>query len=128
SLMAVITPDLWAPPLSYPTLYFFIAHGGIITSLLFLVWSGLARPRPGCVWRIFRLVNLYASAIGVFNLIFHTNYMYLCRKPVSASILDYFGPWPVYLAGGELITLVLFWILWAPFLRTAHRAPVHANG
>lgn len=121
SLMAVITPDLWAPPLSYPTIYFFLSHGGIITSLLFLVWSGLARPRPGCVWRSFCLVNLYALLIGLFDAAFHTNYMYLCRKPVSTSILSYFGPWPIYLAGGELMTIVLFWILWAPFLWTIHR-------
>jgi hypothetical integral membrane protein (TIGR02206 family) len=113
--MAVLTPDLWAAPLSYPTIYFFIEHGGVIASLLYLVWAGLARPRPGCVWRTFGLLNAYAALIGLFNWLFHTNYMYLCRKPSSASLLDLLGPWPIYIAGGEVTALILFWLLWIPF-------------
>jgi hypothetical integral membrane protein (TIGR02206 family) len=115
SLMAVLTPDLWAPPLSYPTIYFFLAHGGVIASLLFLVWSGLARPRPGCVWRTLCLLNGYAAFIGAFNAVFHTNYMYLCRKPSNASLLDFFGPWPIYLVAGEATAVIMFWLLWMPF-------------
>lgn len=115
SVMAVITPDLWAAPLSYPTIYFFVAHGGEIASPLFLVWSGMARPRPGCVWRALILLNGYAALVGSFNAVFHTNYMYLCTKPASASLLDFFGPWPVYLIGGEAAAAIMFWLLWMPF-------------
>lgn len=115
SLMAVLTPDLWAPPLSYPTIYFFLAHGGVLASLLFLVLSGLARPRSGCVWRTLCLLNAYAAFIGTFNAVFHTNYMYLCRKPSSASLLDLFGPWPFYIAAGEATAWIMFWLLWLPF-------------
>jgi len=115
SAMAVLTPDLWAAPLSYPTIYFFVEHGGVIASLLYLVWAGLARPRPGCVWRTLGAVNAYALLVGVFNALFHTNYMYLCRKPSSASLLDFLGPWPIYLVGGEAAALILFQLLWMPF-------------
>lgn len=120
ALMAVLTPDLWAAPLSYPTIYFFLAHGGLIVTLLFLVWSGLARPRPGCVWRTLAFLNVYAALIGIFDAVFHTNYMYLCSKPLSASLLDFFGPWPLYLLAGEITALILFWLLWAPF-RTSRK-------
>lgn len=118
SLMAVLTPDLGAAPVSYPVIYFFLAHGGLIATLLFLVWSGLARPRPGCVWRTFVLLNAYAALIGTFDAVFHANYMYLCRKPENASLLDFFGPWPFYLVGGEATALTIFWILWAPFRKS----------
>lgn len=119
SAMALITPDLWAPLLSYPSTYFFLEHGGVVASLLFLIRARLARPRPGCVWRVLGLLNAYAAAIGIFNAAFHTNYMYLCRKPQSASLLDVFGPWPAYLLGADAAGLALFWLLWLPFRHNA---------
>jgi hypothetical integral membrane protein (TIGR02206 family) len=117
--MAVITPDLWGPFPSYPTIYFFLAHGGIVALLLYLWWIGQARPKPGCVWRVMLMLNGYALAIGVFNWLFKTNYMYLCQKPPGGSLLDYFGPWPVYILAGELFALAFFSLLAWPFRRTA---------
>ncbi|WP_321476085.1 TIGR02206 family membrane protein [uncultured Paludibaculum sp.] len=113
--MAVVTPELWAPAWSYPTAYFFVAHGGIIAAMLFLVWSGQARPGPHAMWRGFLVLNAWAAFVGTFNAIFHTNYMFLCHKPVSASALDAMGPWPWYLLGGEVAALVLFGLLSLPF-------------
>lgn len=113
--MAILTPDLWAPCWSYPTFYFFLAHGLIVAALLYLVVAGVTRPAPGAPWRALIGVNLYALFVGGFNAAFGTNYMYLCRKPEGASILDWLGPWPWYLLGGEAAALALFWLLWLPF-------------
>jgi hypothetical integral membrane protein (TIGR02206 family) len=113
--MALLTPDLWEPFPSYPTVYFFLAHGVVVAAILMLVWSKIAVPKPGCLRRALILLNVYAVVIGIFNAIFGTNYMYLCNKPSGASLLDYLGPWPVYIAGGEIVALVIFWVLWLPF-------------
>jgi hypothetical integral membrane protein (TIGR02206 family) len=113
--MALVFPDLWAPLCSYPSIYFFWAHGLTVASLAGLAWSGQMRPKPGCVWRSMIVLNIYAAVVGVFNLIYGTNYMYLCRKPAVASPLDYLGPWPWYIATGEVAALGLFALLWLPF-------------
>ncbi|MBL8231932.1 MAG: TIGR02206 family membrane protein [Bryobacterales bacterium] len=117
--MAVLTPDLQQPWPSYNTIYFFLAHGGIVATLLYLWWSGQARPQPGCLKRVMLVLNAYAMLLGAFNAFFGTNYMYLCRKPEAASLLDQLGPWPVYLLAGELVALALFAVLWLPFRRSA---------
>jgi len=116
--MAVLTPDLWAPSWSYPTWYFFLAHGGVMVAVLYLTLAGVLRPRPGCVLRVWGITNVFALAVGTLNALLHTNYMYLCRKPAGASLLDYLGPWPVYLLAGEAVALALFCLLWLPFRRS----------
>ncbi len=112
--MALLTPDLWAPLASYPTIYFFLAHGMVFACPLMLLWSKQAKPRPRSPWKVFAALNAYAGAIGIFNAIFKTNYMYLCDKPASASILNFLGPWPLYLVACEVVALLIFWLLWLP--------------
>lgn len=114
SSMALITPDLSELHLSYPTVHFFVSHGFVVITLLTLTGARLARADSGCVWRAFVILNVYAAAIGTFDAIFKTNYMYLCQKPESASLLDYFGPWPIYILSAEVFALVFFWLLWLP--------------
>ena len=112
--MALITPDLWRPWPQYPAVYFFVAHGGIVVAIAVLVLGRVAPLRRGAVWRAFGMLLAYAAAVGAFNAVSGANYMYLCRKPANPSLLDLFGPWPVYLAAGAAAALALFWLLWLP--------------
>jgi len=115
--MALLTPDLGAPFASYITVKFFLSHGVVVASLLFLSWSGCARPRPRSWWKALLWLQVYALGIGLFNFAFHTNYFYLCTKPSSGSLLDYFGEWPWYLFWSDVIAAGLFFLLWMPFRR-----------
>ena len=113
--MALLTPDLLEQFPSVAAVQFFVAHGLVVASVLYLAWAGLARPQPGSVWRAMAAINIYAAAVGAFDWKFRTNYMYLAAKPQNASLLDLLGPWPWYLAATEGVALVLFTVLWLPW-------------
>ena len=115
TLLTLMTPDLWAPCWSYPTIYFFLNHAGVIVAALALTAGGLARPARISLFRALAIVNGWALMVGLFNLYFDTNYMYLCQKPASATILDLLGPWPWYIAASEGIAITAFSLLWLPF-------------
>lgn len=118
--MALLTPDLWSPWPSYPAVYFFFAHGGIVIACAVLIFGRMAAIRPGAWLRVFAILLVYAIAVGVFNWISGANYMYLRNKPKSESLLNAFGPWPVYLLPAAAATLLLFRFLqWAARLLQA---------
>ena len=112
--MAILTPDLWSPWPTYPAIYFFVSHGGIVTAVSVLVYGRIVPLRRGAVWRAFTYLLIYAAALGVVDALTGANYMYLSRKPSGASALDTFGPWPWYLLPGAAVALGLFWLLWLP--------------
>jgi len=112
--MALLTPDLWSPWPTYPAIYFFLAHGGIVMVCTVLVFGRIAPLRPGAVWRAFGLLLLYALLVGLFDAFSGANYMYLRTKPHQQSLLNLLGPWPFYLIPGAALALGLFWLLWLP--------------
>jgi hypothetical integral membrane protein (TIGR02206 family) len=112
--MALLTPDLWTPWPSYPAIYFFLAHGGIVIAVAVLVFGRVRPLRPGAVWRSYGLLLCWAAIDGVVDWAANTNYMYLRQKPANASALDLFGRWPVYLVASAAVALALFWLLWLP--------------
>ena len=112
--MALLTPDLWSPWPSYPAIYFFLVHGGVVIACAVLVFGHARRLRSGAPWRAIGLLLVYAVPTGFFNAITGANYMYLRNKPRNPSILDWFGPWPWYLGAGLVLALILFWLIWLP--------------
>jgi hypothetical integral membrane protein (TIGR02206 family) len=113
--MAVLTPDVSTPPLSWLTLQFFIPHGGTLVGILFLTWRKILVPLKGSFWKAWLWLHFYAALIGIFNYVFHANYFYLCEKPTEISLLVYMGPWPAYILVGDAIAFILFRALWLPF-------------
>ncbi len=113
--MALVTPDLAAPFPSLLSIKFFFSHGMVVASLLFLIWCDALRPAPRAWWKAFLWLQLYAIVIGVFNLLFRTNYFYLCSKPPGGSLLDFLGDWPLYLIVSEVLAALIFYLLGFPF-------------
>jgi len=123
--MALLTPNLVRPSV-FQAVVFFADHGLIVAAILYLVWSRQARPRPGSVLRAMVAVNIAAVFVGTFDYIFKTDYMFLCTKPPTASLLDVLGPWPWYIVACEGAGLILFTLLYLP-LRGKHRDSLPAG-
>jgi hypothetical integral membrane protein (TIGR02206 family) len=119
--MALLTPNLWEPFPSFGTIQFFVDHGLIVASVLFLAWSGLMRPRAWSVGRAMLVLNLLAVFIGAFDYTFKTDYMYLRAKPQNASLLDLLGPWPWYIVATEFVAFLLFVLLYLPFRKRSRK-------
>jgi hypothetical integral membrane protein (TIGR02206 family) len=117
--MAVLTPDLWAQPLSYEIVHFFLAHGVSIVTVLAMLWMRAASITRRSMWRAYALLNGLALVVGIFDPIFGANYMFLRAKPEAVSLLDWFGPWPIYIVVADLFALGLFYVLSLPFRRAA---------
>lgn len=116
TLQALLTPDL---PVDFPDpqfLIFFIRHGGVIASVLFLTLGLRMRPWPSSIPRVIAWSFVYLAAAIAVNALFGTNFGYLAAKPARPSLLDFFAPWPYYI--GEMIPLGAGFILffYSPFL------------
>lgn len=122
--LAMITPDLREPFPDFRFLAYFVCHAAVVVAALVLVLGlGLA-PRPGAPLRVLLLVNAYAAIVAVVNVAFGANFLYLRAPPRGRTLLDWLGPWPLYIASVEVIALALFLALDAPFRKRRRAAAI----
>jgi hypothetical integral membrane protein (TIGR02206 family) len=118
----IFTPDLHS---TFPEPRFLMFWG----MHLLVVWAALLLV-PGLrilpTWRTYRatvaITLVWAVSVYVFNVIADTNYGYLNRLPKSASLLDYLGPWPLYVVLEIAIVAVVWALLTWPWVRAASRS------
>ena len=122
ALQALLTPAAILSDYPHFTFfYFFIAHGGIIVSSLFMIAAYGFRPRWSSVWRTMLWLNLLLIPIGIVNYLTGGNYMFIAGKPDNPSLLDYLGPWPWYILSLEGVAFIMCSILYLPFAFRAKR-------
>jgi hypothetical integral membrane protein (TIGR02206 family) len=112
TVQALITPSL-AEGFPHPRFFgFFLLHGAVVWSAVYLTWGLGIRP----TWALYRwtvaATALWAVAAYVFNVVADTNYGYLNEKPSSGSALDLLGPWPLYV----LLEVAILAVGWAVVL------------
>lgn len=122
SSQALLTPDVDGPDFpDHGFLTFFALHLLVVWAAIYLTWGRGMWPR----WSSYRFaVGMtlgWAAFTLMFNVVAGTNYGYLNRKPVSASVLDVLGPWPIYLLT-EVTLVVIVWALMTwPWVRARRR-------
>lgn len=115
TLNAIITPQLWVDFPNYRFFQYFIAHDGIVVSVLFATWGLRMRPTLKGLLRSFLLVNLYVVVIAGVNLLLKSNYMFICEPPHTKSPF-FFAPWPWYIPILDGVAFVFFFFVYFPFL------------
>lgn len=117
TVLAMVAPDVAGGFPEGRWIAYHALHGAVVASAVALALGlGLA-PRPGGPWRAFGWTLAYAAVVAVVDLATGANFLYLRTKPARPTLLDWFGPWPVYIPVAALVGLGLFWILYLPFRR-----------
>jgi hypothetical integral membrane protein (TIGR02206 family) len=106
---------------------FFVFHGGIIASVLYLTFGLKMRPYPASLPRAIGWTFFYVGVAGLFDWVSGANYGMLRAKPPFPTILDVMPPWPWYIGGLIVMGLASTLIYYAPFFVAdrirARRAP-----
>ncbi len=117
AMQALITPDLSG--YNYPHYVFFkffILHGLIIISVLYVTFINDFKLSFNDVLNAFYITNLFAIFVIPVNVLTKGNYLFLCRKPEVATILNFFDSWPWYIIFLEIIVFLAYFILYLPFI------------
>ncbi len=115
TLNANLTPDVDAvfPELLYFT--YWMMHSALLILPLYAIYVYGVKIDFNDFKRSFVFINTYFVLITFINWVLDSNYFYTCAKPVSKSILDLFGPWPVYILvtyGIGLTLMIIFYLPW----------------
>ena len=115
TLQALLTPDLpqAAPHYSYAS--YWVLHGVLIYLPIYcIVVYDFTIKKKDFINAVI-VGNIYLILTLIINFTIGANYFYTSHKPLSASLLDFLGPWPWYIFTVELLTIFLFVLAWIPF-------------
>lgn len=115
TVLAMVTPTVPGAFPDWRWVVYFTMHGAVVASAVTLALGFGLSPRPGAPWRVFGWTAAYAAAVGAVDWVTGANFLFLRSKPSRPTLLDAFGPWPVYIGVAGLIGLGLFWLLYLPF-------------
>lgn len=94
---------------------FFISHGFLLTVPLWQVFVEGRRPTAAGGVRAFGMLLAQAALAHAVNRRLGSNYMFVTRKPDTASILDKLPPWPGYIPCLAVMAAAVFAAEYAPF-------------
>jgi hypothetical integral membrane protein (TIGR02206 family) len=111
TIQAFFTPHLYDAFPHITFLKFWIVHGGIILGVLAAaILGGQRTSRP--LWRAILHFHFFMSGSILFSFIVSVplgaNFTYSRYPPPTGSLLDYFGPWPIYFITSQLCCYPVF--------------------
>ena len=116
---SLLTPEFTIGTDGFLFYEYYLSHGGIILSTIYLTWLLGMRPRRDSWWKVFFWSQFLVPIIGFVNWILNANYMYLCLKPIAKNPF-LVGDWPWYFLGIEFAAIIHFFIIYLPFAYMYH--------
>ncbi len=116
AMQAILTPD--AGVYGFPHFRFFqvfVSHGSIVTAGVWMTAVEGYRPHPRSLLRVGGVGLAYMAIVGVINALLGSNYLFIARKPETASLLDVLPAWPWYLPHIILLGFIFLGLLYLPF-------------
>jgi hypothetical integral membrane protein (TIGR02206 family) len=116
ALQALLTPD--AGQYGFPHFRFFqtmISHGAIVTAAVWMTVVEGLRPYPQSIKRVAGIGLAYMAFVGLINALIGSNYLFIARKPATASLIDVMPAWPWYIPYLLVIAALMIGLLYLPF-------------
>jgi hypothetical integral membrane protein (TIGR02206 family) len=112
---AIFTPLLHFDFPHFRFVHFFYTHLMMIWVALFFTWVKGYRPTIWSVLKLLIFLNILLPIIMAINKLVTGNYMFLNHKPTTGSLLDFLGPYPIYIFSMEGLLIVLSLVIWIIF-------------
>ena len=109
TLQGVLTPPLYYDFPDPQFIFFFIQHGGVVASLLYLTLGTRMRPTPRSLPRVIAASFAYLGAVALVDWSLGLNYGFLRAKPLGQNLLTLMSPWPWYIP--ELVAAGIGFVL-----------------
>lgn len=113
-IQGAITPDVTHGFPHFHFFRFFIGHNGMVLTLIYAIVVYELKPTLKGLWESFLGLNLFLVLAAIINFGLGSNYFWICEKPLTASLLDYLGPWPWYILVGEFVAILHYFAAYAP--------------
>lgn len=114
-IQGAITPDVTHGFPHFHYFRFFIGHNGMVLVLIYAIIVEGYRPTRNGIWLGFLGINVFLALAAIINYGIGANYFWICGKPSTPSLLDYLGPWPLYILTAEIVAVLHFIIAYLPF-------------
>ena len=114
---ALLTPELGIYDFPHYRYFqmFFLSHGLLVSTVFYMTIVEKYRPHLKSFIKVIIITPIYYVVVAGLNVLTDGNYMFICRKPDTPSLLDILGPWPWYILSVFGLGFIVFSLLYSPY-------------